>query len=1820
MRSFVDDFRARVEHRPENPACTFLAQGEEVEAQLTYGQLDHRATAVAHGLSQRLERGDRAVLLFPPGLAFVEAFLGCLYAGIVAVPAYPPRRAAAIHRLETLVADAAASAILTTSELDLRLHRWLSEELPLAQTPRWAIDDLAETHGPRREPSPIRLEDPAFLQYTSGSTSDPKGVIVSHRALAANEESIRQAFGQDESSIVVGWLPLYHDMGLIGNLLQPLYGGGHALLMAPTAFLQRPARWLEAISRFHATTSGGPDFGYALCCDRVSDAEVEALDLSSWRLAFSGAEPVRSATLDRFASRFATCGFRRRSFFPCYGLAEATLFASGGKAGQGPPGDGPTILEVEAEALELHHQAVQALPGTGRPLVSCGQPPADHQVVVVDPQTHRVLDPGQVGEIWLRGPSIAEGYWRRPKASREVFAARLAQGAGPYLRTGDLGFLSHGDLFLTGRQRDLLILRGRNHYPQDLEATAEECHPALVSGGGAAFAVEESGSEALVIVYEIQRRREGEAREALEAIRLAVSREHRVDVYRAVAIRAGTLPRTTSGKVRRAPCREALARGDLVVLEVSEKRESALLETPPTADLESSEKEQGLHSFLQERLAGALGVPIKRVTLEGPELRLDSLAAVELANAVESRFGVPLPLSLLSRGCRLEDLLAAAAAPPAAPHPPPGRDEGAIGPTSYHQRSLWLLARLSPRSAAYHVVFRARFRTAPHGPSLARAFQAWVDRHSALRTTFQEGESGELQQVVAPWAPVHLATTDLSRLRLADRREVVDGEAMRPFDLHRGPLLRLRLFETAKTAEPAETPRAAPELLLTAHHIVLDLWSLTLLLEELGQLYPAFHRGEKTPLPLPTVTPVGHARWQHQRLGSNLGLRSNLGLALEESWRQRLASPPPPLELPCDRPATSPREAAAGHLLHFGQERSHRLQGLAKRCQVSLFTPLLALWGGWLSRLCSQDRLLVGSPAAGRRPQELEGLVSHLANPLPILVDASGQPSMEILTARTGTEVLAALDLQEFPFALLVERLAPKRDGFRQPLFQVAMALEQPPKLRGSGLAPFILGQGGGSLNLGGLQLESLPRGRRATPFDLTLLVTESESGLEAVLEAPLNRFDPTTGQRLAEQWLTWMDGALEKPLQAIDSLPFWTPGQWHQLCYENNDTARSLSGETVVHRLLAAARQTPRAVAVELGPRRLTYGQLVGRATQLSHALRRRGVGPEEPVALGVERSPEQIIALLAIWLAGGAYLPLDPSFPPARLAALVSSARVRRVLCPAALAPRLAAVELELELELELERLDPAELVAEADPEVDLSHPWRTLPGLPHPDQLAYILFTSGSTGPPKGVAVSHGSILRLVRDECCTGTGTGTGTGHVFLHLAPLAFDASTFEIWGALANGHRLVLLPPGVPSAAELAKALLEHGVTTLFLTTGLFNLLVDHRVEALRGLRRLLTGGEVLSADRARRVLARHGSLALFNVYGPTENTTFSSSMPLSRRSPLVPKRIGYPLSETTLWVLDGGLRPRPLGVPGELLVGGKGLARGYYRRPGATARSFVPHPWGNGERLYRTGDRARRHASGAVDFLGRLDRQVKVRGFRVEPGEVEAVLCASDAVKEAVVIPRTGPEGSLRLAAYVVWKPIAGKPESETETRSKTETSEGPRRAALRRWLQERLPSPFQPSWLIPLAELPLTATGKVDRRALPSPDPTPRPRARYPRGELEQLIAATWQRRLEVATVGADDNFFEVGGHSLALAHIAADLEKSLGQPIPLMDLFDHPTVGSLARHLAGSSLDENRLVGVETRATGRRRAMKRKRLERQQGRRQRRPRTGNNHGSRP
>ncbi|MDJ0592499.1 MAG: fatty acyl-AMP ligase [Pleurocapsa sp. MO_226.B13] len=559
--TLLDLLNYRVQQQSDQTAYTFIQKGEEI-GKISYQELEQKAKAIATSLQSLDLAGERALLLYPPGLEFVNAFFGCLYAGVVAVPAYPPRRNQNMSRLKALVTEAKAKVALTTESLlgNVKSRFVQNSEFPKLH---WlATDNIADQKSQSWSMPGLTSNNLAFFQYTSGSTGNPKGVMITHGNLLHNERMIAQAFGHTKDTIVVGWLPLFHDMGLIGNVLQPLYLGQPCFLMSPVDFLQKPFRWLQAISHYKATTSGGPNFAYDLCVRKIKPEDLASLDLSSWDVAFTGAEPVRAATLEQFAEKFKVCGFRREAFYPCYGMAETTLFVTGGLKDASP-----AIHQVSGTALE-QNQIVTATSSESnvRQIVGCGQTRLDMNIVIADPESLTCCEGDRVGEIWVSGSSVAQGYWNRPQETEQTFNAYLADTKeGPFLRTGDLGFVRDNELFVTGRLKDVIIIRGQNYYPQDIEQTVEESHPALRPGCSAAFTVEVKGSERLVIVQEVERSylRKLNINQIVDCFCQAVAAEQGLQVYAAVLVKPGSIPKTSSGKIQRHACRAKFLSGEL---------------------------------------------------------------------------------------------------------------------------------------------------------------------------------------------------------------------------------------------------------------------------------------------------------------------------------------------------------------------------------------------------------------------------------------------------------------------------------------------------------------------------------------------------------------------------------------------------------------------------------------------------------------------------------------------------------------------------------------------------------------------------------------------------------------------------------------------------------------------------------------------------------------------------------------------------------------------------------------------------------------------------------------------------------------------------------------------------------------------------------------------------------------------------------------------------------------------------------------------------------------------------------------------------------
>lgn len=668
--NLVDLLRHRALHQAHDRAFTYLVDGENEEVTLTYQQLDEQARAIAVWLMSLGLSGERALLLYPAGLEFIAAFFGCLYAGVVAVPAYPPRRNRSLKRIQSIVDDAQAKVALTTAAV-LERVQLVYDETPSLQQLTWLPTDQVSIGLAGQWHSPdVHGDTLAFLQYTSGSTGTPKGVVLTHANLMHNSATIAYAFEHTRSGSGVFWLPSYHDMGLIGGILQPMYIGQANVLLSPITFLQKPYRWLRAISKYRATISGGPNFSYDLCVRKVTPEQIATLDLRCWQLAFNGAEPVRAETIDQFSRMFEPCGFRREAFYPCYGMAEATLLVSGGF--RAAP---PMVRAFESKALENHHVLDAPADEEGVvELVGCGGNLLDQRIVIADPHTMTSLAGDQVGEVWVSGPSVAQGYWNRPEETERTFRAYLADtGEGPFLRTGDLGFLKDGELFITGRIKDMIIIRGLNHYPQDIEGTASKSHPRLRHGQGAAFVCPDGARQRLVIIHEIERRQNRDLEPVYEAIRREVAAEHELNVEEIVLIKAGSIPKTSSGKIQRHACRTAFLDGGLeVVGQWSAAKGASAPTLGPAADAGSDEDAApaarpwfvGSHGDARDteppRVPSTAEVVMEQVrkvakeraagmTIDSSivELGLDSLERMEIVAALEDLYGGRFPEEVL---------------------------------------------------------------------------------------------------------------------------------------------------------------------------------------------------------------------------------------------------------------------------------------------------------------------------------------------------------------------------------------------------------------------------------------------------------------------------------------------------------------------------------------------------------------------------------------------------------------------------------------------------------------------------------------------------------------------------------------------------------------------------------------------------------------------------------------------------------------------------------------------------------------------------------------------------------------------------------------------------------------------------------------------------------------------------------------------------------------------------------------------------------------------------------------------------------------------
>ena len=1128
-----------------------------------------------------------------------------------------------------------------------------------------------------------------------------------------------------------------------------------------------------------------------------------------------------------------------------------------------------------------------------------------------------------------------------------------------------------------------------------------------------------------------------------------------------------------------------------------------------------------LRTPVEELLAGIwselLGVGQAGVDDDFFELGGHSLLAMRLMSRIREAFGIDLPVRVVfelpmvaSLAARIEGVMRAdnrVRIPPLRRAPRDGAP-----PLSFAQERLWFLHQLQPEIIAYNLATAIQLEGALDIAAFEAALDEVLTRHESLRTTFIAVAGGPVQ-VIAPHGKVSLPVVDLTALPAArhgwEIGRLGNEQAGRSFDLSRGPLLRMIV---AKSGEQRSV------MLVTMHHIVTDGWSFGVLTGELKTLYEAYRQGRPSPLPELPIQYADYALWQRDRM---------TGEALEADlayWRERLAGVLP-LELPTDRPRPAMQSfRGANRTVQLSGSLSRDLQTLSRRHGTTLFMTLLAAFKALLWRYTGQADISVGTPIAGRTSVETEVLIGFFVNTLVLRTEVPERPTFAELLKRMRDVTLGALTHQDLPFEKIVAEIGAERDLSRNPLFQVMFVLQNMPA---------------GTLDGTGLRAASSEVDSGGAQFDLSLIVGHSFQDLTVLANSNRDLFDAATIERLLSHFTTVLSGAVEDSEGPLGQFPLLVAAERHQLRTEWNDTATPEPIEPFVHRLIEnQARRSPDAVAVAFEGRSISYAALNGRADRLARHLRELGVGPDVRVGVCVERSLELVVGLLGILKVGGAYVPLDPAYPRERLVWIARDA----------LGGLETPVLLTQESLAHLFRGDGAIPMRV----IRLDADWESVSGEERgdltarlvPENLSYVIYTSGSTGWPKGVAVSHRSLANLVSWHRAA---YGTSPADHMTQLAGLSFDAAAWEIWACLGCGASLrIAAEERITDVPKLTSWLLEEAVTASFLPTPLAEMVCARDWPPGAALRSLLTGGDRLHGGAPIGV-----PYTLFNHYGPTEGTVVATRCPVEPQR-TTPPPVGRPIDNTRTYVLDRDLQPVPVGVPGELCIAGAGLARGYLGRPDLTAERFLPDPAGGepGGRVYRTGDLVRYLADGRCDFLGRTDFQVKLRGLRIELGEIEAALRRHPEVRDVVVVAREEPSGDRRLAAYVV--PAAGLCPSGDELRS---------------YLRERLPEYMIPAVFVPLETLPLTPNGKIDRRALPRPESVRQAGFVAPRSPVEEVLASLWEELLGREKVGLYDHFFELGGHSLLATRLMLRIQAAFGVELPLLQLFEEPTIEALA-----------------------------------------------------
>ncbi|MDK8179804.1 non-ribosomal peptide synthetase [Paenibacillus sp. UMB4589-SE434] len=1734
---------------------TFLQSGQDQS--YTYSELHNRAAAVLVMLQERgIPVACPVIIQTEDNEAFIILFWACVLGGYVPVPVTAAHNDEQRNKLLQIYKELGVAYVIAASEAISSLGTYSSrigaEELYRCLVTRTVLleevlsADLtlaacAKLHTPRSE-------DTAFIQFSSGSTGNPKGVVLTHDNLLANMSAILAGSRTTESDSSLSWLPLTHDMGLIGFHLTPILGRIHQYQMTTSAFVLHPMNWLRTASERRISCLASPNFGYShfLQHFKPEQAVGEQWDLSCIRLIFNGAEPISEAICRQFLVSLKPYGLPSNSLFPVYGLAEASLAVT-----FPDPEEELRVSYLDREQLGLGSPVclVEAESKQAVPILDLGYPVKDCAVSIRD-EDQIQMDEGRIGLIYIQGRNVTAGYYNLPDANKQLITP------DGWLNTGDLGYVVGGRLFVTGRMKDILFVNGQNLYPHDLEQIASEAQ-SLSLGKIAVCGVQDPVSKQDEIVVFVQHRGKLESFTGIRAdVKSLLNRATGLDVTTVLPIRQ--IPKTTSGKIQRYLLAERFASGEFT--EAATKLTIWEIETllPAAGDNSSLQGQDIAMTDTEIRIADfwseVLGISQPSMNAHFLELGGNSLKAGMIASRLQDTWAIEASLgevlqheTIRSLAAWVDSCSGNKQAEQAIPIIPVGAR--AYYPLTSAQNRLYVLQQINPSLTHYNLPYEISLTGACDQTKLAAAWQDLTRRHVMLRTSISMLD-GTAVQYVAEEVELPLLWVDGTDWTEEQIRHY-SISFVRPFKMEQAPLFRVEIVKLAHDRHL---------MLLDMHHIITDGSSMGIWIREFAALYDGVE------LPAQPLQYTDIALWLDMQRNTSEWERSR------QYWQTTFTDGCPRLTLPLDqtRPLT-PSYSGRVESVRVDAALVNKLNKLAHTSGCTLYTVLVSLYYVLLSRYSGQQDIVIGTAAAGRTRTEMEQVAGLFVNMIPLRLRRTDvSPKIQ----ETNTSPLAvieqnadqthihessstvvditlnawfravqeqlseALRHQTLPFEEMMEAAGHISEMGRHPLFDTAFTLQNMdlPELRTKQFT-----------------CEIAPLHTSTSKFDMSWEGYVTAQGLDLHVEFSLELFRSDSIRQMLRCYTYLLEQAVDNSVQTLNKLELMSEPEQAQLIMECSEMTDSRHRDMALHEWFEwQVDEQPEAIALEMGEHKWHYAKLNSEANRLARWLmdkstvsqaaanaRREGARP--CVALIMDRSMEMIAAMLAVLKAGMAYVPIDPSFPTERIRYMFEDAQISAAL--------VNGDRLQLRRELEESGALPSVWFHVTEQQMEyINYDESNLAVATNVDDVAYMMYTSGTTGRPKGIYTTHANVTRVVRH-----TNYLELTAHdTLLQLSNYAFDGSTFDIYGALLNGSRLIMLQMDeIADPFRIMEQIVNKGVTVFFATTALFNMLVDHDLAGLMQVRHVLFGGERASMSHVRRAYDAMGPGKLLHVYGPTETTVFASCYPiLSWNSEQVTIPIGQPITRTELYVLDAEGRMAAKGAAGELYIGGDGLALGYANLPAMTAERFVKHCTDSTRRMYRTSDLVRWNADGQLEYLDRLDKQVKLRGYRIELGEIESAWLRLPDVREAYITTREL-GGDLALCAYIV----ADKPIVVAEYVQE---------------LRRVLPYYMVPAAVIQLDKLPLTSNGKVDMRALPAPEAAFM--VLQPETETERDLQLLWQEALNVDEIGVTDHFFERGGHSLKASKLASLIYKHFHLQMPIQQIFSLPTIREQAAWIDG------------------------------------------------